>query len=256
MMAKIDYRNEFQVGADTYEKVVQSKHIRLIYELERQVLERYFAEIGVENKEVMDFACGTGRWTRFLEKHFKRTTGVDISLDMLELARSKCLRAQFIHADLTNNTIEDPLQDRVFDVITAFRFYKNAEDKLRTEATEALIKHLKDGGLFIFDLHLNTLSLVGMLAAVIRSFHLEKALNLNPLAVRTITLRTIRRLFYNTPLEIIDYYGTGILPGRSNYTLLPQPILYPVESFLTRHKVCRLCAYNLLVIARKQGKAE
>lgn len=41
----------------------------------------------VNGKKAMDFGCGTGRSTRFLEKHGFDTVGVDISADMLKIAR-------------------------------------------------------------------------------------------------------------------------------------------------------------------------
>ena len=41
----------------------------------------------VNGNKAMDFGCGTGRSTRFLEKHGFDTVGVDISADMLKIAR-------------------------------------------------------------------------------------------------------------------------------------------------------------------------
>jgi len=252
-MATIDYRSEFQTDAGAYEKVTQSKHIRLIYELEKQVLCRYFPRVNSHNKDLLDFACGTGRWTQFLENYFQTTTGVDISAEMLERAAQKCTQAEFVHGDITAADV-DVLGDRQFDVVTAFRFYKNAEDRLREEATRAIAKHLKPGGLLIFDLHLNSFSLVGMLASLLRTFGLARVLGAGTLTVRTISLRTIRRLFQDSPFEIVDYYGTGLLPGRSNYTLLPETLLYPIESSVTQRKILRAMAYNILVVARKKAE--
>jgi SAM-dependent methyltransferase len=42
----------------------------------------------VAGPKALDFGCGTGRSTRFLEKRGFETTGVDISEDMLRIARS------------------------------------------------------------------------------------------------------------------------------------------------------------------------
>lgn len=252
MMNEIDYRNRFKNSAEAYEKITQSKHIRLIYELEKSVLVKLLGEINSKEKTLMDFACGTGRWTQFLENHFKQTTGIDVSEQMIATARQKCDRSGFIVTDITADTIDKELQDKQFDVITAFRFYKNAEEQLRKAVTEAIPKYLRKEGLFIFDLHLNTYSFMGVPANIIRMLKLQKLLKLGELTIRTISLRDIRRLFRDTPLEIIDYYGMGTLPGRSNYTILPKKLLYKIETFFTNRKFLRGFSYNILVIAKKK----
>ncbi len=251
-MNRIDYRDQFKESAEDYEKTTSSRHIRLIYELEKQVLLKLLAEVGSREKACMDFACGTGRWTEVLQEHFRETIGVDVSEQMLALARQKCQKTQFILTDVTSQNADKELKGREFDVITAFRFYKNAQERLRRQVTEAIPKYLKKNGLFIFDLHLNTFSFMGILANIIRFFKLQRPLGIGELTVRTISLNDIKRLFENSPLEIIDYYGMGILPGRTNYTLLPQKLLYKIESFFTTHKILRNFSYNILVVARKK----
>ncbi|EKD70975.1 MAG: methyltransferase, partial [uncultured bacterium] len=139
-----------------------------------------------------------------------------------------------------------------YDVITAFRFFKNAEDELRISATKNLQELIKKSGFFIFDLHLNTFSLIGLVASLIRITRLYKPLKINPLAIRTISLRTIRKIFKESEFEIIDFYGMGILPGRRNFTLLPAPILLTFERWITTHKLLRYFCYNILVFARKK----
>jgi len=251
-MTEINYRQTFQKGADAYDSLTQSKHITLIYELEKNVLAKLFDRINSREKSLMDFACGTGRWTRFLEDHFDQTTGVDVSEEMISLAKQKCEKAQFIVTDITSDNVDPQLGERQFDVITAFRFYKNAEGQLKKAATDALAKYLKKDGLFIFDLHLNTFSIMGMLACICRLLRLDKIFKLSELTVRTISLNDIEKLFKDSDFEVIDYYGTGLLPGRSNYTILPKNMLYKIESRAAEKKILRKFAYNILVIAKKK----
>ena len=251
-MSMIDYRSQFKNNAQAYDKLTQSKHVSLIYELERAVLEKLFTKINSQEKTVMDFACGTGRWTRCLEKHFKETTGVDVSGQMVAIARQKCSKTEFIITDITSDTVDSKLENRRFDVITAFRFYKNAEEELGQTVTRALPKYLKKDGLFIFDLHLNTFSFMGMLAGIIRFLRLQRLLRVDNLTVRTISLKCIRKLFDNSGFEIIDYYGMGILPGRSNYTILPRNLLYRIETFFTNRRILSRFSYNILVVAKKE----
>jgi ubiquinone/menaquinone biosynthesis C-methylase UbiE len=56
------------------------------YYLAYRDLPDIFAE-HVKGKEAIDFGCGTGRSTRFLEKHGFHVVGVDISEDMIRQAR-------------------------------------------------------------------------------------------------------------------------------------------------------------------------
>ncbi len=252
-MAEIEYRDSFKQNVENYERIVGSKHIQLIYHLEKDVLTQYFNEIHAQKKTVMDFACGSGRWTQFLETQFATTVGVDVSEEMIDKAGPKCQNAEFVVTDITSDAVSPVLKDRQFDVITAFRFYKNAQTSLRESATKALPRYLKDDGLFIFDLHLNTFSLVGLLARAMSYLRLPKLLGLSELWLRTISLRTIRGLFAGSDFEIIDYFGMGILPGRSNWVILPKKSLYAVEGFFTRRKLGRGIAYNILVIARKKS---
>ena len=71
--------------------------------------------------------------------------------------------------------------------------------------------------------------------------------------IRTMSMADVRRLFEDSAFEVVDYYGMGILPGRSNYVLLPQKWLYSVEAFFTRRQLCRRLSYTLLIVAKKRN---
>lgn len=254
MAKETDYRNLFTDKAEAYEQIVQSKHIRLIYNLEKDIIEKIFSEINSKEKTLMDFACGSGRWTSVLEKHFLNAAGVDVSEQMISIARKKCVNTEFIITDITSDNVDAALKDKKFDVITAFRFYKNAQDSLRKEVTMIIPEYLKDDGLFIFDLHLNTFSIMGILASIMRFLKFSSLFKIPVLQIRTISLGQIKKLFRDSELEVVDYYGMGVFPGRSNYTILPQKMLYKTESFFTRHKLFRNISYNILIIAKKKAK--
>jgi hypothetical protein len=170
---------------------------------------------------------------------------------MISFAKQKCKKTKFILTDLTSKNVDSKLNNEKFDVITAFRFYKNAEQELRRDATKSLKKYIKDEGYFVFDLHLNSRSFMGILARLIKLIRLDKLLNLNKLNVRTISLEDINKLFKEN-FEIIDYYGMGLLPSKSNYLILPRKLLYKIESFFTKNKILRGFSYNLLIIAKRK----
>ncbi len=71
----MSYRNAFKKNVANYEEITKSKYIQLIFGLEKEVLENFFHDIRSKNKSVMDFACGSGRWTKYLETKFKKIIG-------------------------------------------------------------------------------------------------------------------------------------------------------------------------------------
>ena len=248
---KDSYREKFQYNVDNYDVITQSKHISLIYDLEKAVLNEYFTTIGAEQLSVMDFACGSGRWTKYLETKFNKTIGVDISQNMVDLAKTKCNKAEFVVGDITNSSVRVEQLKQDFDVITAFRFFKNAEDSLRQQAIDVLPNYLKNNGYLILDLHLNTYSFMGILANVIKKVKLDRLVNISSMSLITISIGEIQRLLDDSGLEIIDYWGMGVLPGRSNKILLPIKMLYAVERYFTKNKILRSFSYNILIVAKK-----
>lgn len=108
----------------------------------------------------LDFACGTGRITQRIAPFALEAYGVDISPSMLELARKKCPTAQFVHADLTQKDIEFGL----FDLVTSFRFFGNAQDELRSSALQAINRHLHLNGHLIINNHRNPKSILALIS--------------------------------------------------------------------------------------------
>jgi SAM-dependent methyltransferase len=106
--------------------------------------------------QYLDFACGTGRWTALLESYFADSVGVDVSSDMLNIAKEKCKETQFIISDITK---DNDLSEKQFKFITAFRFFLRAENSLRLSVLKELNTLLADDGVFVFNIHDNKHSL-------------------------------------------------------------------------------------------------
>lgn len=122
------------------------------WSLEKHDLDHYLSSRfeDLSKLKVLDFACGTGRLTRFLEDRAQSVTGVDISEEMLAEAAPRLKHAKLVCADITQ---EDVFGERKFDVISAFRFFLRAEGSLRTEALAKIHQLLKEDGLFFFNVH-------------------------------------------------------------------------------------------------------
>ena len=94
---------------------------------------------------------------QFWKKYFPSVLGVDVSETMLEQARKNCSQASFLQQDITLHPLESS-----FDVITAFRFFLNAQPELRRSALVAMHNVLRDDGRIILNIHVNRSSILGM----------------------------------------------------------------------------------------------
>jgi SAM-dependent methyltransferase len=122
------------------------------YEAECDLLERIFRESGRPVRTVLDLGCGTGAHAVRLAQRGYSVVGVDLSAEMLRLARER--------ADSTSTEVELVLGDvrsvdlgRTFDAVIcmfAVLGYQTTDadvaDTLRT-----VRKHLVPGGPFVFD---------------------------------------------------------------------------------------------------------
>ena len=123
---------------------------------ESKILENITREL-FPNKipKYLDFACGTGRITSLVEKHAKTSFGFDVSESMVSEARRKCNNTQFHIVDLTAS--EAP--EKGFNLVTAFRFFGNAEQDLRHSVLKELSKVIETGGYLVINNHRNPWSL-------------------------------------------------------------------------------------------------
>ncbi|MBX7120083.1 MAG: class I SAM-dependent methyltransferase [Gemmatimonadaceae bacterium] len=115
----------------------------------RQLLRDQFGDRPID---LLDFACGTGRITSALEPHVRSAVGVDVSPSMLAQAREKLQRTELVEGNLLEG---DLLAGRRFNLITAFRFFVNAEPGLRLAAIKALAPLLTEDGCLVFNNHQN-----------------------------------------------------------------------------------------------------
>jgi len=136
-----EYEQYYQT--DAWERFLWSREQEIIL----RILDKYFADREIH---LLDFACGTGRITALLEDRVETSTGVDVSASMLAIAGKKLRRTEIIETDIT---AEDALHGRKFNLITAFRFFLNAEPELRSAAMNSLAEMLTEDGVLMFNNH-------------------------------------------------------------------------------------------------------
>jgi SAM-dependent methyltransferase len=115
----------------------------------RDLIHRYTPEA----RSVLDLGCGTGRHDFLLAEMGYEVVGVDLSEEMLAVARSqqcppRALAPRFVRGDIRQVSLE-----RTFDVVVALfhvMSYQVSNEDLAAALTTAA-RHLEPGGLFIFD---------------------------------------------------------------------------------------------------------
>ena len=98
-------------------------------------------------KDLLDVACGTGNHIAFLKKRY-HVQGLDISPQMLEIAREKNPEITFHQGDMTNFQLA-----RQFDAVTClFSAIGHVRSRQRLErAIRRMVAHLKPGGLLLVE---------------------------------------------------------------------------------------------------------
>ena len=189
-------------------------------------------------RRCMDFACGTGRLTCFLQERVPYCLGVDISSSMLAVAKVKCDKSYFLQCDLTRHRVSIGL----FDLITAFRFFGNAQDALRVEVLSVLNNYLMPDGILVLNNHRNP--------------HAVRNLIHRCTGGRTDMDLTLSKLQQHTracKFRVVEIYGVGAWSVRHRWTswvTRPSKTLRTVER-MTRSRVFARFAPDMVVVLRK-----
>lgn len=145
-----------------YDEVHGKKIDALIWEdFVKPQLTAVFADSAREGaRRYLDFACGTGRVLKVGSAHFSESVGVDISPDMLTVAKERVPTAQFHCVDVTRTP--DAVSG-TFDCVSLFRFLLNAEKPLRDEVLQWIGAHTRPGAVLVGNNHMETTSISGLL---------------------------------------------------------------------------------------------
>ena len=155
---------------------------------------------GVEpHKDILDIACGTGTLFPFyFKRNIKSVTGIDISPEMVKIAKSKFPETEIICGDA-----EEYCFNKKFDVImiyNAFPHFPNPEMLIKN-----LSGHLKENGRFSIA-H-------SMSRAEIQSRHKKRASNVSLELPTAEVLAEMLRPYFNIDIIISDnemYQVSGI----------------------------------------------
>ncbi|TCO71473.1 class I SAM-dependent DNA methyltransferase [Marinisporobacter balticus] len=116
-------------------------------------IEEIFERCGIKPKNIAELACGTGNVTNILAKRGYNLIGVDISADMLFIAqeKSRAMGVEVIYLNHDMRELSLPTElDGILCVCDGVNYI--ADEKDLRKVFKSVYHHLKDGGLFIFDI--------------------------------------------------------------------------------------------------------
>lgn len=191
-----------------YEKTLDYAWQKMLLGMERSFLGTLLSEYSPEN--ALDFACGTGRILEFLSSRVEKCYGVDISADMLDVCRDKVSEStKIICGDITQEErILEP--DLKFSWISTFRFFPNAQQGLREDVMGALVEHLADDGVLVFNNHRNSSSFLYSLSRVLRRSNMQ-----------SMSRSEVHVLIEKFGLKIVGKKCFGVLPAWNQFVLAP-----------------------------------
>jgi SAM-dependent methyltransferase len=236
-----------EIAVDHYERFVYEpgNYDTTIWELQKTFLEKWLRVFRESHPRVkcLDFACGTGRVTSVVEEFSDDTLGLDISPEMLAVAAERTVNTQLRHGDI----LSDPrIADFDYDLITAFRFFLNAEPDLRTRIMQTLAARLRDeGSRLVFNIHGNRRSIRHLSVRA----HQKRGERHNEMSIDE-----VRWLADQTGLEIESWHGFGILP-RSLYKTKLCPAARRIDQAAIQWGWLSAVSCDLLFVCRKKRVA-
>ncbi|MBZ9673811.1 class I SAM-dependent methyltransferase [Mesorhizobium sp. ESP7-2] len=224
-----------------YNKTHESGYYGALWtKIEKPLLVDVLGPMGGAGRKCLDFACGTGRITNIAAELFDEVVGVDVSGAMLACARVPD-NVKLRHIDMT----VDPLGE-TFDVVTAFRFFLNAEDSLRREALTAIHDQLNDQGRLVANVHMNATSPVGVACRMLNQVFGRTLRN-------TLSASRFNELLVSSGFTVEHLIPYGYLPRPGHFLPgLCQALIEPVEKASKTLKLPGSLAQHFLVVANKR----
>jgi predicted TPR repeat methyltransferase len=241
----MDYRFSHLHKGEAYDNSFSDNtYRRFIWRWEMNVLDSILKVYYPEKAQInyLDFACGTGRIIGFLEDKVADSTGIDVSDSMLAVAKSKNKRSSLITADLTSNNV---LRGKRFDLITAFRFFLNAQPELRNQVLDVLSNLLPENGYLVFNIHMNK----GCMLSILLGFYfwirgMSKDFN-------SMSYQNVNRMLQKHGFKIVKTYHFGVIPISNENTRMPLNLLEKIETFASQFDFLRSSSCYVIYVCKK-----
>lgn len=209
---------------------------KIVWEWEQSVINEILPEL-IPLSLHLDFAGGTGRIASVFEESVKRQYILDISASMLETAHECGRTATLICRDFREGVPE--IGDSEADLITAFRFFPNAEPELREQAMAFLATKLKPNGRLICNNHRNFWSVP----------YLAQRLLFYRGGSGGMRSQEMMKLGRRHGLSLVDYFSFGIIPQTERFAIVPWKVVEYLENLIYRSTDGQhLLGYNTLFV--------
>ena len=113
------------------------------------LLKKFISKYKPNAKQILELACGTGTVLKPLSEKYK-VYGIDLSSEMLKIAKKKVRLGKFYHQDMTKFNIKGKF-DVILCVFDSINHLTNFSDWKKVFHCSR--NHLKDNGVFIFDIN-------------------------------------------------------------------------------------------------------
>lgn len=120
------------------------------YEVRSDYISNFFSEYGNGGKKLLDLACGTGSFSNIFEQKGFDVTGIDLSSDMLTIAKSKSPNISFVNADMTEFSFAEKF-DFCICMLDSINHLTDIADVQK--CFSCVYDSLNEDGLFIFDVN-------------------------------------------------------------------------------------------------------
>jgi SAM-dependent methyltransferase len=249
-MLGIDYRNSHTAPDKgmTYDRTFQDyPYRRCVWSWEKSVLKDVIEHSFQPDQDIryLDFACGTGRIIGYVESLVNASIGVDVSDSMLQVGQQNVKKSMLLKADLTQHNI---LAGKTFDLITAFRFFLNAQPELRQEVISILANLLSDSGCLVFNIHMNEGSIAERLR---RLSHRVKRLPKGK--YHTLGRSGVLNMVQKAGLQVVGTYHFGLLPILDEKSKIPVPLINFIEENSSKISSLESASKYVIYVCRKDA---
>ena len=199
----------------------------LMWEMEQKVLVSMVRDTRADL--VVDLACGTGRISALLSENLPRAriVGVDVAETMLNVARQRVPDVDFRCADVRG--LSNVVADGSVDLMTAFRFFPNADSELRSDAARAAMKALRPGGFLLLNNHRNFWSSSYIARRALKNSPAPGALN-----------RDVVGPFLQSHFRLVTRKSLGVVPHSDDAPYLLSPGLATKVERLNEYRASHL----------------
>jgi hypothetical protein len=180
-----------------------------------------------------------------LEEVGSTPDGLDISAEMIEIARRKCPKSTFYTGNVMEN---DSVCRGPYSLITAFRLLLNLDPELRVPILKALRDRIAPQGTLLINLHGNQNS--SRHAAI--SWKKHRKISGEGVMLNEMTISEAQGCLSESGFEICGRRGFGVLPP-SLYKFLPRTLMESIDAWLSRIPSLQPYCIDVLFICRPRS---